>query len=300
MKQSKSVTVGITTCYAKSQLLEAVKSVRGSTGIENFRLIIVADRTPLNSALKKALKTYDVELIENDYPSSAFSKQKQILDMTTDDIIIITQDDVLIDKDAFTKIVSTFKQHREITFIGLKNEPLQPKTLIEASINIGTRLMNEIAGNWNSGDNYLAIIGRLMAFRTQWLKSEISKSKDPVSLDAYFYLENKRKGGKYKCLWDTNLYFRNPQNLTEHLRKSSRFQHSKIEMKDIGFFGNLDNEYKIPIIPILRASFKEFVNHPIAFIGYVGIFIYTRLAKIKPEKCLDVNWEVDLSTKIIN
>src|SRR3989344_6746717 len=152
MKQSQSVTVGITTCYGKSQLLEAVKSVRGSTGIENFRLIIVADRTPLNSALKKALKTYDVELIENDYPSSAFSKQKQILDMTTDDIIIITQDDVLIDKDAFTKIVSTFKQHREITFIGLKNEPLQPKTLIEASINIGTRLMNEIAGNWNSGD----------------------------------------------------------------------------------------------------------------------------------------------------
>ncbi len=274
--------------------------MRGSTGIENFRLIIVADRTPIKAALKKALKTYDVELIENDYPSSAFSKQRQILDMTTDDIIIIAQDDILIDKDAFAKIVSTFRQQPEITFIGIKSEPLHPKSFIEASINIGTRLMNEIARNWNSGDNYLAVLGRLMAFRTQWLKSEISKSKDPVSLDAYFYLENKRKGGKYKCLWDTNLYFRNPQNLTEHLRKSSRFQHSKMEMKSIGYFDNLDREYQIPIIPIMKASCKEFVNHPIAFIGYVGIFIYTRFAKIKPENCLDVNWEVDLSTKIIN
>jgi hypothetical protein len=142
------------------------------------------------------------------------------------------------------------------------------------------------------------MFGRMIAFRRNWVK-KLDIEKNSVSADAYLYFENKKMGGKYKCLWDTPIYFREPTNLAEHLRKSSRFQLSKVEMEEYRKFNNLESEYKIPHRIKLQAMIEELVSNPISFILYLIVFAYTRIKAIPAEKCLTVLWEVDLSTKQI-
>ncbi len=294
----KDLTVGIYTCYCKDQILETVRTLISSTGVDDFDLIIVADRFPVDQSLKNELTNLGAHLIENEQDSSAYSKIRQIITLTRTPYLLLTQDDVLFDNKVLKNTVNYFNKHPKTTFIGVRNIPLPPENIIEAGLNIGTRLNNHIGRMWNQGDNYLAMLGRVMAFRTDWLKN-MDIDPDSVSLDAYMYFENKRLGGKYKCLWDSWMYFRNPQNLAEHLRKSSRFQHSLLEMKTYPKFTNLENHYRIPLWIIIYSSFLEFIGQPFDFIVYLLIFSYTRLFKTQADQSLTALWEVDLSTKKI-
>jgi hypothetical protein len=274
-----------------------VKSIKNSNQIKNFEIVVVADLTPVKEQVKKELKNMNVTFIENNKPTSAFAKQKQILKTCKSDVIVLTQDDVIFEDTALYKIVQTFVEHPDISFVGIRNEPMKSRTVFERGVNVGTRLNNTIGESWRDGDNYLAMLGRVMAFRGEWLKNRLQVHSNSVSLDAYMYFENKRNGGGYKCLWDTCLYFRNPGNMKEQMRKSSRFQNSKYEMESYNKFENLEFEYDIPLRAIFFSVVKEFLRDPVGFVVYLYIYTYTRLKKFSPEDCLTALWEVDLSTK---
>ncbi len=293
-----SFVVGITTCYGHEQLVEAVKSLRSSQNVANdFRIIVVADSVKLADEIIADLTTLEVEIIENPTESSAFAKQLQILEMVSEEYIILTQDDVLLHPLTIAKVLEELTKSG-VTFVGVKNQPIKPSSLLEGGISIGTTLSNSIARHFNKGDNYLACLGRLMAFRTDFLK-KMHVEIDSVSLDAYLYFENKRIGGKYVCLWDYPLYFRAPQNILEQLRKSSRFQYSQYELASYRRFGDLSAEYRLPLLSIIKGTIDEFFKNPFYFTIYVFIFLYTRLFKRSLNESLIANWEVDESTKDI-
>jgi len=295
--KNPTLTVGITTCYGGESLVKAVESIRNSEGVDPFELTIVADRTPITPEIKTRLSDLRVKLIENSFESSAQTKALQILKGCNADLFLLTQDDVIFEPTTLGKIVFYFRNNPDTTFMCIHNKNFRPETVFEMGTNVGTRLNNRIAQYWNNGDNYLAALGRVMVFPTKWLK-KMKHSDKAVSLDAYYYLENKKIGGKYICLWDAVMYFRNPQNMKEQLRKSGRFQYSKDEMRQFDF-KNLDKEYDIPAGVMLRAGLEELVSHPFAFMVYLGIFANTRLKRIPAKDCLYAVWEVDPSTKKI-
>lgn len=294
-KKQLSLTIGITTCYGDPSILDTVRSIRASKGVGNFRFIIIADRVPILAGIKFELKKLNVELIENKIAAGQCPKKKQIIAMTTSDILVFMQDDVLIDDSALSSVISYFRKHPGTTFVSVRNTPLTALTLFESAISVGTHITNRIALRWNNGDNYLSVIGRFMAFQTHWIKK--FQIPDTVATsDAYHYFENKRREGMYKYLPNIAVYFRNPQNMTEHLRKSSRFQYSKLEMSR--YFRNIQNEYRVPLFVILHAVMMEFITRPIQFLLFIGIFFYTRLAKLDSQKVLNPIWETDVSTKM--
>jgi hypothetical protein len=286
-----SVTVGITTCYGDESILDTVRSVRSSKGVKDFDFIIIADRVPISQEIKKELNKYKVRLFENKIESSQVKKQKQILKLCKTDLIIFTQDDVLFERRTLSNVINAFVRNPETTFVSVKNEPVNTTNFVESVINSGTNINNRIAQNWNEGDNYLSVIGRLLAFRSAWIKKSLFIPDDLVSSDAYFYFENKRKG----FLSDTKIIFKNPQNIKEHLRKSSRFQHSKLEMSK--FFTDISNEYAVPKIVALKSLTLELMSNPISTSFYLLMYIYTRFAKLKPSVILKSIWDVELSTK---
>lgn len=294
-----TVTVGITTCYGAESILDTARSVRQSKDVGDFRFVIVADHVPFTFALKLSLADYNVELIENKEEGSQLKKLKQIVAACTSDILVFTQDDVLFEPYALASIVRHFSDEPRTTLVSIRNQPIRATSRFEAALNIGTTIANRVARRWRRGDNYLSVIGRCMAFRTSWFKKNMDLGDEVVSSDAYCYFENKRKGGAYRFLGDVAVLFKNPQNMREHLRKSSRFQHSSLEMSR--YFGDLEHEYRIPKHLALRALVEEFSMHPIAATLYCGIYLYTRCLKAEPVKSLTATWEVDLSTKkVIN
>lgn len=290
-----SLTVGITTCYGGESILETVTSIRESTGIDTFRFIIVADREPINPKIKKEFKKYGVELIENKAEGSQFKKKKQILKLCNTDLIVFTNDDVLFGQNTLMSVINEFQKNKKITLVSVHNQPMESNSMVERTINVGTNIVNRVVSSWNNGDNYLSVIGRFEATRTNWIKRYFELKDDVVSSDQYMYFENKKHGGMYKYLPTVSVYFRNPGSLNEHLRKSSRFQHSKIEMSK--YFGYALLDYKIPRLIILNAAAREFLTNPIFFIFYIFISIYTRFFKISSKESLNPNWQVDTSTK---
>lgn len=292
-----TLTVGITTCFGDNTILDTVKSIRASKGIEKFRFIIVSDRVPINPWLKSQLKKYDVELVENKVEAGQVTKQRQILALTKSDLLILTQDDVLLDENSLKKVVDSFEQNPKTTMISILNKPVKATNFFEDVLNVGTNIANRIAKKWNRGDNYLSVIGRFMAFRTSFLKKQNFDNEKVATSDAYYYFSNKLSHGIYEYLKEVAVYFKNPQNMKEHLRKSSRFQFSKLEMSN--YFKNLDleKEYKLPKKVIFDVLGEEFLSNPFKFILYMIVFLYTRILKLKPNYVLDAIWEVDLSTK---
>lgn len=297
MKKRLTLTVGITTCFGDNSILDSVKSIRAAKGVSKFRFIIVADRKPINPWLKKQLKKYDVELIENKVEGGQVSKQKQILKLTNSDLILLTQDDILLEPGTLKTVVEKFEQDPKTVFISILNKPAKATNFFEGCLNVGTNVANRIARYWKNGDNYLSVVGRFMIFRTDFIKKNIKLKESIATSDAYYYFATKKAGGKYEYLPEVGVLFKNPQNMKEHLRKSSRFQFSRDEMKK--YFQKLDESYKLPKITVLRAMLEECFASPIKFICYLGIFGYTRILKMKPSYVLNAIWEVDLSTKKI-
>jgi cellulose synthase/poly-beta-1,6-N-acetylglucosamine synthase-like glycosyltransferase len=216
MKKNFTFTVGITTHYGEDSIIKTVKSVRASKGVENFRFIIVADSVPINPTLKKNLKKYDVELIENKTESGQIKKKKQILERCKTDIIIFTQDDVIFESNTISKIMKAFEKNPRATFVSVHNEPVKATSFVEDIVSVGTKIGNRIAKYWNSSDNYLSVVGRCEAFRTDFAKKHFRFIDKVVSTDAFFYFENKKNGGKHIYLKDAKLYFKNPKTLEEH------------------------------------------------------------------------------------
>ncbi len=289
-----SVTIGITTCYGDKSILDTIRSIRRSKGTGSFQIILVADRTPLQKELKEQLKNYHVTVIENKTEGSLTKKQKQILSLTKTDLIFFIQDDVLLDKNTFFTVIKRFQNHPKTTMISILNSPVPATAFFEDIINVGTELANKFAYYWNHGDNYLSVIGRFMAFRTNALK-KFKIPNEISSVDAFYYFENKRNDGVYEYISQVSVYFKNPQNIAGHLRKSSRFQYSEFELSR--YFRDIKSEYKIPKSAVFKGVSKLFLKKPVKTMVYLLIYFYTRVARIKPSVVLDPLWEVDTSTK---
>ena len=295
-KKQLSLTVGVTTCYGDISILETVKSVRESKGVGKFDFILIADRVPISPEIKKGLKKHGVHLIENKTEAGQIEKQRQIRSLAKTDIVIFTQDDVLLDPNTLAIVLKGFAQNPKTTMISIPYKSVMSTNFFENIVNVGTNIVNRAAKNWNNGDNYLASIGRFMAFRANMLKRF---RMPPVAIsDNYYYFENKKMEGKFEYIKDALVYFRNPQNMAEHMRKSSRFQHSQKEMEK--YFGNLSKEYKKPKTTLIRAVVEEFVENPFYTTLYFFVFAYTRILRMKPKKVLNPIWEVDISTKKIS
>ncbi len=302
MKRNKhtnlSLTVGITTCYGDPSILETVKALHNSEGAGNFQFIIISDRKPFASWVKRELKRLNIQLVENQTAESQTYKHKQILRLARGKILIFTQDDVLFAPTSIREIVNCFRQNADVTFVSICNLPLPSTSTLESVLNVGTRMNIRISERWNHGDNYLSVVGRCMAYRTSWAKKTLHVPNGVTTTDAYHYFNNRRHGGVYRYLPKTFLYFRNPGKYSEYARKSSRFQYSKLEMSR--HFGDLTHAYQVPFMIKLNALLSEFVHNPIKFGLYICVYAYSRTFKLTQEEVLNPIWEVDVSTKKIS
>ena len=291
-----TVTIGIPTSFAGESLLETARTISLAQKKENYNLKIYADRTPISTKLRQQLKTLKFEVHWTPDPGSFLKKVRKLIAATNTDILIITQDDIIFDRDTISATVASFRADPKISMISARILPLSPETRFESMMASMVRLVDKIARYWNDGDNYLAASGRYLAFRTAHLKK--LPIPEVVNGDMYLYLANSKYGGKFYRAEKAKVYIRCPQRLADQLKPSNRFQYSKQEMEKY-FSTDLTSLYRIPVLAILKGFIKELVFDPIALIGYIFIFIYTRIFRIPAKKIMKTVWKIDTSTKNI-
>ncbi len=221
-------------------------------------------------------------------------KARKLIAATTADILVITQDDIMFEKDTIQAIAELFENNPSVTMVGIRILPLRPETWFEMTMTSMVRLVDKIAQFWNKGDNYLAASGRCLAFRTNHIKR--FHIPEVVNGDMYLYLENARLGGKFMRSEKAKVYIRCPARLGDQYGPSNRFQYSQQEMETY-FSVDMKKLYKIPRLAIIRGVITEFLYHPVAFVGYLIIFLITRIYRIPAKDVMKTVWDADASTK---
>lgn len=291
---SLSFTVGIPTYYGGPAIVRAAKSILASEDVKNFRFIVTVDGNPLEPDIFRQLKELGVEVINNEKRGGQTERIKQLISLADSDILILTQDDIQFKPDALARIVEVFNDNPGVTMVGAKVIPSPAETFFESIIEVGVRLNYRIATALKNGDNYLLSSGRCLAFRSGWAK-KFDIPEEIINSDAYFYFENKRKGGVFRYAPNAIVYNKSPLRLREHLKQSKKFEYSKTELQKYFNF-DLSPEYALPVGVAASAYFRELATRPILTVLYTIIFMYTKMKKNMYKNARRF-WSTDVSTK---
>jgi len=287
-------TVALPTYYGAPAIIDAVKSIRASEGVDEFRLIVAVDGNQLKPEIQKKLEALGAEIHLAEKRGGQTARINQIISLCETEILILTQDDVIFHQDTIKNILKMYEMSHP-TMIAPKIVPAQSQTFFENVLETGVRINYDIGSQWNNADNYLLAIGRCLVFKTDHVKQfEIADSI--INSDAYLYFENKRLGGTFKYAQDAIVTNKSPQKLAEHTKQSIRFQQSKDELANYQKM-HVDQEYLIPIGNRVSAAFKEFIAHPVLMLTYTFLKLYTKIKYLQAPPINKPYWETDVSTK---
>ena len=293
-----STTVGIYTCYGGPSLVKAIESIRSCDGGQEVKILVVADGQPLTEDVLKRLAELEVDVREQPGLSPQAVKIRRIISLCDADILILTQDDVVFDNRALKQITAVFDEDLNVTMTGAKILPMPAKTFFEKIVEVGVNIVQRIGSKWNNGDNYLLSNGRCLAFRTEAIK-KFSIPDNVVSLDAYFYFENKKQNGKFAFAKDAVVYNKSPLYLREHKKQSNRYSYSRFEIANYFSGLNLVKEYSIPLSIVFSSLIAEFLSNPFYTVLYCFVQSYVYVFRGKKKKTLNPLWKIDESTKRI-
>lgn len=290
----KTLTVGIPTYVGGPSLVRAAESIRASTGVENFRLIVAVDGNPLRPEIESALQNLDVEIVLAGVRGGQVARLKQIIYMCRTELVILTQDDIIFEPDAISKLVNAFAKNPKLTMANANVMPMHAETIIEKVQHSGTRIGKYIAMRWNGGDNYLSANGRCQAFRVKWAK-KLEIPEEVINSDAFAYFRNKKLGGSYRYIQDAVVYDKSPLFIAEYVKQNKKFQYSANELAR--YFGEeIRREYSPTAVLRAKAIFMEGAHHPILFAMYMTLRIYMAFLPNTFQKAKRF-WDTDISTK---
>src|SRR4029079_17929219 len=113
--------------------------------------------------------------------------------------------------------------------------------------------------------------------------------------DAYSYLSCVEAGFKFYYQRQAAVFYRSPQNFSDHLQQSIRFLASRKNWKKT--YAHSESHYFIPKTLLLREIFQNFIRHPILLSVYGAVFVFARVRSIwyRPTTL----WEISRSSKIL-
>ncbi|MDP3685602.1 MAG: hypothetical protein Q8R32_02110, partial [bacterium] len=149
---------------------------------------------------------------------------------------------------------------------------------------------------WKDADNYLLASGRCLAFRTSFAKTFFIP-ETIINSDAYFYIENRKRGGAFRHVESAVVCNRSPRRLHEHLKQVKKFSVSRAELsKHLAY--DVSSEYAVPPFLLARAFAEELARHPVWSLLYLWVHVYTTVRR-NPTRGATRFWETDVSTKRI-
>lgn len=292
--QPLSFTVGIPTYYGGPALVKAVESLMASERVQPFRLIVTVDGNPLDETIEKQLKQLGAEIIFNQERGGQVTRIKQLISLCETDILVLTQDDIIFEKNALEKIINVFKSNPDTTMVGARVLAKKSETFMEKVIEIGVSMTHSISDMWNRGDNFLSASGRCLAFRTPHVK-KFTIREEVINSDAYLYFENKKTGGTFQSAVEAKVYNKSPQKIKEYIKQNKKFEISFME--NSRYFGKeIEKEYRIPKTYMIKAYAKEFIRSPVLSSSYAMLYCYVNTQK-NPYKNASRFWDTDMSTK---
>lgn len=297
-KQAITYTVGIPTYYGGPGLLKVVRRVLASKGVQPFRLIVCVDGNPLQPEIEAPLREWGVDVVLNEKRGGQLERIKQMIGLCNTDILVFTQDDILFEPNTLQEIVRAFENDTEATLVCGIGKLLPPRNFFESVVHVGSDLADAIGARWNNGDNHLRVGGRCLAFRMDMAK-RLLISEAPLSSDVYFYFYNKALHGKFVVAEKAIYLLRSPDNISEHLKQSRKYQLIEKEVPAYLNRVGITNVLSPPFGIVASVFFREFFQKPIRLSLYMVLLVFTRCFGKNLYREKTRFWDTDISTKNI-
>ncbi len=231
-KKKISINIGIPTYEAGESLVLALDSLYRQTSFHLVRkVIVIVDGNTISNKIKAKINNPKLQIIYGIKRQGQPSRINDIFESSNTDLVILTNDDVVLDKYALKNIVQTFIKTRADLISGAVT-PLPGTTFLEKILFIGYQINRKIYRNWNNGDNYLSCNGRLLILSKRLYK-KIQIPKKLWNNDAFLYLFVKVHHFKYAHEAKAIAWYRMPNQISEHIKQRSKFKQSYKKTKNI-------------------------------------------------------------------
>lgn len=292
-----TITIGIPTYVSSESLVATVASIRAAILGQTVPVIVVVDGKQMPVGIKQQLKKQNVTVVQKQQRLGQSQRIGDLLRLSRSEITVLTNDDVVFDPGVLREISAAFKADRDLTLVGTRVTPLAAKSLIEHVLKFRNNLVEAIIPLWRDGKNYLAVNGRCLAVRTRFGRT-LHLPAGVINNDAYIYLANQKKGGKFRYLAEAICYFRNPNAISGYTKQSQRFHISPSELSP--YFGNIQSEFAIPLSIRVFSLLSVTMRNPVMAGLYLGLYVYTRYFQYVPGGQQFGIWETDFSTKRVS
>lgn len=293
----KKLTIAIPAYNEEVNIVNLLKSIL-SQKMERYILekIIVMSDGSRDSTVKNAKQVKSKKIIIKNFSDRAGKNFRinQVFKQNKNTIVVLDADIKVIDKHFIAKLCDPILKGFDLTSCYV--DYLKPKNTFEKVLGVSIDIINEVFTKQNNGNNVYTCRGVGRAFSA----SLAHKINFPgvAGDDAYSYFYCKKNNYKYYFVKNAKAYIRLPNNVTDHIKQSSRFQESKKTMQKLFKLIDISSEYDIPILKLLPAITKSLIKKPLLTLVYIALSKFSQFNMKKDYK--NVKWEIAQSSKDLN
>lgn len=241
-------------------------------------IIVSSDGSSDNTVLiAKAIKYNKLKVINNQDRKGVAIRQNQIISQTNSDILVLLNADIrILDPDFIAKLIQPIIDGKADLTSPFVRE-LSPRTFIESALNNAMKIKTVIFETWKYGHNGYMCHGTARAFS----KNLYKKLRFTVNVgeDMYSYLECLRLGNVFRYVKTAEIWYRNPDNITDQLKQSTRFIKYHTDFLALEKYSPFYKELRIPFFVYLLSFVKSLpiiILNPLKTLTYIFISIYMR------------------------
>ncbi len=295
MRKQINISIGIPAYNEGKNIHKLLKTLlaQKEEHITIKEIIMISDGSTDDTEKKvKAMKDKRITFINDHKRLGKSARLDQIFRSFTGDALILMDADIIIsDPELLSKTIRAANLSKT-GIVGINALPLKAETFFENVVETGVAIMKDITTGWNNGHNYLAFKGCFLALDGKLARS-IHIPASVVNNDSYLYFAGVANKYEPKYLSNIEVYYRSPMNIDDHIKQSSRHQHSREELEKY-FNLNWDREYTMPVALVIVSILKSIFTRPIYFFPYIAV---TLIAKAKRQTNIKSTWSVAKSTK---
>lgn len=300
MKNKPTVTIGIPAfneeANIKSLLLTLLEQNTGSFKLDE--IIVSSDGSTDDTISQvKSINSKIIKIIDNQKRAGLAKNQNTIVQKAKGDILVLLNADLAVqDKNFLNKFITQIKKGNDLVCANLV--PTSPKGRFERILYFGTIYTKRVFDNYQNGNNWATCHGAARAFSKK-LYSQF-RFKRSVGEDMYSYFYCKFNGFKYAYAKDAVVYYKLPETIQDHKKRSVRFMVSRKLVEDE--FGKefIAENFSWPKERFLLQGILLFITKPIDAAIYALVTLTMQLYSIVDgNKYLADKWQMSNSTRIV-
>ncbi len=299
VNNKKTLTIGIPAFNEEANIANLLHEILLQKQ-ENYCLkkIIVASDGSTDNTVKAAASVDHPGLLilDNYFRKGVSSRQNQIISYTNTDILVILNADTLPKDSLFIENLIKPILNRQSDLTSSSLEEISPKNFVEETIAVSNIFKRQLFGNYKKGSNIYTCKGTARAFSKRLYKK--IDFKNFSAEDAHSYLFAVKFGYKYQFAKNAIAIYKLPDNVSDHLRQSLRFNYSREELISEYGLPFVARQYRIPIFHALISFLNIFFQYPVHTIFYLMLLGYSKAKYyLLPQLHQQGTWQVSSSTK---